>query len=439
MDDIESIVDEPGPDALPLIYQLSHRNYDPVAGRFLTPDPIEDDQNTYRFARNNPVNLEDPTGLAASTFVNSGAANAAATTTPWWDMTSGLTLQTNSANVGSAYSLTPLTSFADQLTLSSTASLMQTASAPTPSFLGLPSFMGYSTENLAALPQGVSPQWNVDQNVTLALPHGDYVQPSSPFKLMSSVFNSTPAAGQVAGFDFGTGGTSSFVDYIDMFFGGEAHKLIAKQYMDINDIQRYANYTPIGIIAAELSGNPNVLTEKEAAGKPDILNSSLNTSQIHDLYEIKPDDAFGLAWALKQGSNYVNYLNKADVPTAFGSSTNAGVSGVIPFGDWELQYHSPQPGVILYHWATASPVRMAPPLKQPPLMDQLEFAAWYRIFNPPLGLKSGMAFTEGGRARTEEIEKLAEGFRNVGLGIFMGGALAPVPVPVPIPVPVPVP
>jgi hypothetical protein len=316
---------------------------------------------------------------------------------------------------------------------------MQTASAPTPSFLGLPSFMGYSTENLAAMPQGVSPQWNVDQNVTLALPHGDYVQPSSPFKRMSSVFSSAPAAGQVAGFDFGTGGTSSFVDYIDMFFGGEAHRLIAQQYMTANDIENYANSVSIGSIAKDLGGSPDLLTDHEASGKPDILNERRNASGFHDLYEIKPDDAFGLAWAIKQGGGYVSSLNKASVSTTSGSSINAGASGVIPFGDWELQYHSPRPGVILYHWATASPVRIAPPLKQPPLVDQLEFAAWYRVFNPPLGLKSGMAFTEGGRARTEEIEKLAEGFRNVGLGIFMGGAQVPVPLPVPIPVPVPVP
>jgi RHS repeat-associated protein len=42
------------------------RFYDPVAGRFLTPDPIKldaGDLNIYRYVKNNPINVIDPSGL----------------------------------------------------------------------------------------------------------------------------------------------------------------------------------------------------------------------------------------------------------------------------------------------------------------------------------------------------------------------------------------
>jgi RHS repeat-associated protein len=42
-----------------------HRYYDPVVGRYLTPDPIgiEDGINLYAYVQNNPVNYTDPYGL----------------------------------------------------------------------------------------------------------------------------------------------------------------------------------------------------------------------------------------------------------------------------------------------------------------------------------------------------------------------------------------
>jgi RHS repeat-associated protein len=47
------------------LYLLGARYYDPQAGRFLSHDPLgiqADDPNLYRYARNNPVNLADPSG-----------------------------------------------------------------------------------------------------------------------------------------------------------------------------------------------------------------------------------------------------------------------------------------------------------------------------------------------------------------------------------------
>jgi RHS repeat-associated protein len=48
------------------IYYYRARYYDPLTGRFITPDPLEladPDINLYRFVRNNPISFIDPLGL----------------------------------------------------------------------------------------------------------------------------------------------------------------------------------------------------------------------------------------------------------------------------------------------------------------------------------------------------------------------------------------
>jgi RHS repeat-associated protein len=50
------------------LYYYRSRYYDPSAGRFLNEDPIRfegGDVNVYRYSFNSPVNLDDPSGLAA--------------------------------------------------------------------------------------------------------------------------------------------------------------------------------------------------------------------------------------------------------------------------------------------------------------------------------------------------------------------------------------
>lgn len=42
---------------------VGHRLYDPVAGRFLSRDPIRDGSNWYAYVSGDPVNGADPTGL----------------------------------------------------------------------------------------------------------------------------------------------------------------------------------------------------------------------------------------------------------------------------------------------------------------------------------------------------------------------------------------
>lgn len=44
-------------------FYLHHRQLDPTSGRFRSQDPAEDDLNSYRYVRNNPVNEGDPSGL----------------------------------------------------------------------------------------------------------------------------------------------------------------------------------------------------------------------------------------------------------------------------------------------------------------------------------------------------------------------------------------
>ena len=48
------------------LYHYRARYYDPIAGRFVSEDPITfgtGDANFYRYVQNNPVNNGDPSGL----------------------------------------------------------------------------------------------------------------------------------------------------------------------------------------------------------------------------------------------------------------------------------------------------------------------------------------------------------------------------------------
>jgi RHS repeat-associated protein len=45
-------------------YAMHHRNYNPRLGVFTAADPAKDDLNLYRYVHNNPVNRDDPSGLA---------------------------------------------------------------------------------------------------------------------------------------------------------------------------------------------------------------------------------------------------------------------------------------------------------------------------------------------------------------------------------------
>jgi RHS repeat-associated protein len=56
--------------------QLGHRLYDPVAGRFVTKDPIKSGRNLYGYAENNPLVLSDPNGLTPEDKCNSVEAAA---------------------------------------------------------------------------------------------------------------------------------------------------------------------------------------------------------------------------------------------------------------------------------------------------------------------------------------------------------------------------
>jgi len=74
-------------------YSLTFRNYQAETGQFNSVDPAEDDLNTYRYVKNNPVNAEDPSGLES----------------PWWAFARSLFVEqpyeTASTLIGGAYEI----------------------------------------------------------------------------------------------------------------------------------------------------------------------------------------------------------------------------------------------------------------------------------------------------------------------------------------------
>ena len=52
-------------------YYYGARYYDPQIGRFMTPDPINDDWTPYSYVRNNPIMNNDPTGMTSDNGGNS--------------------------------------------------------------------------------------------------------------------------------------------------------------------------------------------------------------------------------------------------------------------------------------------------------------------------------------------------------------------------------
>jgi RHS repeat-associated protein len=48
------------------LFYLRNRYYDPKIGRFTTPDPLVSDLNPYSYANNNPVMMQDPSGLSGT-------------------------------------------------------------------------------------------------------------------------------------------------------------------------------------------------------------------------------------------------------------------------------------------------------------------------------------------------------------------------------------
>ncbi|WP_068434560.1 RHS repeat-associated core domain-containing protein [Piscicoccus intestinalis] len=54
------------------LYRLGVRWYDPVTGRFTTPDPTTQETNPYTYAAGNPCNTTDPTGSWGMSLAQGG-------------------------------------------------------------------------------------------------------------------------------------------------------------------------------------------------------------------------------------------------------------------------------------------------------------------------------------------------------------------------------
>jgi RHS repeat-associated protein len=135
------------------LIDLNARIYDPLLGKFMSPDPIISDQddsqswNAYAYSHNNPMSKEDPTGLDDDEC-NSGClayTGASAAGGAWGQAHSGLMAQTSGGKPQSINSLTAEALYAGNAKFSSEAynTLVQNVAAqisagiagvPTPSF-----------------------------------------------------------------------------------------------------------------------------------------------------------------------------------------------------------------------------------------------------------------------------------------------------------------
>ncbi|MGH8107408.1 MAG: RHS repeat-associated core domain-containing protein [Arenimonas sp.] len=85
-------------DALTGLTYAQQRYYDPILGRFLSPDPVQTDTNTgmsfnrFNYANNNPYKFTDPDGRDTKVIIN---ANTSWDPETWWGTHAGLYLDSS--------------------------------------------------------------------------------------------------------------------------------------------------------------------------------------------------------------------------------------------------------------------------------------------------------------------------------------------------------
>ena len=138
----------------------------------------------------------------------------------------------------------------------------------------------------------------------------------------------------------------------EFFLGHAAHRLIAYMYgVDHPDRMIFYNKDPLVKIVEEAGlGDAALLLSGEELLRPDITDIN-----IRRLFEIKPENDEGLQEGRLQVQTYLTALNRVVSPVRrFSGGTNFTGSTHILFGDgcqvWRLKWHTPEPGIILYHW-----------------------------------------------------------------------------------------
>ncbi|MGV1003416.1 MAG: SpvB/TcaC N-terminal domain-containing protein [Candidatus Nanopelagicales bacterium] len=150
-----------------------------------------------------------------------------------------------------------------------------------------------------------------------------------------------------------------------LFLGIAAHRLIAYHYVGSHLGEKagiYTNFTSISTILTDSNiGDPNRLSTKEAAAKPDIANVA-----SREVFEIKPWNAQGEIDARKESKDYRDWLNKGmgvpaggrgdSGPAKYPFLLGRGVDGelAVQFHGgkmvWRLVWKTTEDGVVLYKW-----------------------------------------------------------------------------------------
>lgn len=160
---------------------------------------------------------------------------------------------------------------------------------------------------------------------------------------------------------------------VELYIGQEVHKAIEAYYLQHHPDEMVLTEATIKRILDSLLGRgvriPNPFIGVRRAGRVDIINLT-----THEIYEIKSINE-GTEGAVSQITDYiVQIFAESGQRHLFtpGTSSDPGVSGVVPApGGWAV-FSSPRPGVILYRYYPESSPPQLPLPRRPSSFDQNE-------------------------------------------------------------------
>jgi len=300
------------------LIDMNGRIYDPLAGRFASPDPMmatpfwSQGLNRYSYVFNDPVNLTDPSGFCAVGFIctqlgpysaaypNTGSSSASAASGS--SENAGSALANNAVNLGSVLN--------------------------TAAFIG-GTAADIAIEAVVGDPFAARPGYSING---AAQTH----RAQSPVKAGAGQGGADPIlAGAIAG-----NSNPNKYNPVYMLFGSAVHRAIEAAYRDENFGNRIFLERAVSTIGKALGRSGG-----SRWSYPDIFNFTTG-----GVYDIK---AVGLeSEGVQDAQSYVDQLNGLDggrgVGARLGSAGAVGTSGTVKVWGYTVQYWSDVDGVSSY-------------------------------------------------------------------------------------------